>query len=89
MKSHAENIAIDTIISQVNVLWENSEFYKEIHGEERYKTMIINLLNQLPGIPNLAMMDSLTQESSTARGSWRGVELTIPGDDKISISDDL
>ena len=46
MKSHAENIAIDTIISQVNVLWENSELYKEIHGEERYKTKIVNLLKQ-------------------------------------------
>ncbi len=85
MKSHAEKIAIDTIISQVNLLQENSEFYKEIHGEERYKTMIINLLNQLPGIPNPARTDSLTQVSLTAHGSQREMELTIPGDVKISI----
>ena len=51
MKSHAEKIAVDMIISQVNVLHENIEFYKEIHqGEVKYKLMIANLLNQLPGV---------------------------------------
>jgi hypothetical protein len=67
MQLHAEKIAVDTIISQVNILRENAKFYKEFNGKERYKSMIVNLLNQLPGVPKLAKMESSTQESSTPR----------------------
>jgi hypothetical protein len=88
MKSHAEKIAVDTIISQVNVLWENAEFYKDIHGEEKYKAMIVNLLNQLPGVPNPARMESSTQGSSTPH-SRKGMEvMTFPDDDEHSLLDD-
>jgi hypothetical protein len=76
MQSHAEKIAVDTIISHVNVLRENAEFYKEFHGEERYKSMIVYLLNQLPGVPKPAETDSSTQESSTPR-SRKGMEVDL------------
>jgi hypothetical protein len=33
MRSHAEKLAVDNIISQVNVLWKNAELYKEMHGD--------------------------------------------------------
>jgi hypothetical protein len=45
MKSHSEKIAVDTIIVQVNLLRENHAFYQEVHGEERYRAMVVNLLN--------------------------------------------
>ncbi len=35
MKSHAAKVAVDTIILQVNVMRENAEFYKKIHGEHK------------------------------------------------------
>jgi hypothetical protein len=76
MQSHAKKIAVDTIISQVNVLQENTEFYMEFHGKERYKLMIVNLLNQLPGVPKPAETESSTQESSTPR-SCKGMEVDL------------
>jgi hypothetical protein len=76
MQLHAEKIAVDAIISQVNVLWENAEFYKEFHGKERYKLMILNLLNQLPGVPKPAETKSSTQESSTPH-SCKGMEVDL------------
>ncbi len=57
----------------MNVLRENTKFYKEFHGKERYKSMIVNLLNQLSGVPKPAKMVSSTQESSTPR-SCKGME---------------
>ena len=83
MKSHAEKIAVDAIVSQVNLLRENQAFYEEIHGENQYRMMIVNLLNKLPGIPTPAIPESVSQEDESsarsARGSSRnGMEVTIP-----------
>jgi hypothetical protein len=77
MQLHVEKIAVDSIISQVNVLRENAEFYKEFHGEERYKSMIVNLLNQLPGVPKTAGTISSGQSSTSA--SCRGMEVDLMG----------
>jgi hypothetical protein len=81
MQSHAEKIAVDSIMSQVNVLRENAEFYKEFHGEERYKLMIVNLLNQLPGVPKTAGTVSSRQLSTPASRGGMEVGLTGNGDD--------
>ncbi len=86
MQLHAKKIAVDIIISQVNVLWENAKFYKEFHGKERYKLMIVNLLNQLPGVPKPAETESSTQESSTPRSpNGMEVDLTDFADEDIRL----
>jgi len=99
MKSHAEKIAVDTIVSQVNLLRENQAFYQEVHGEEQYKKMIVNLLNKLPGVPATEVPGSVCQDdgqssarrdrgtSRTGSSSRKGMEVTIPGEDDISLSD--
>jgi len=94
MKSHAEKIAVDAIVSQVNLLRENKAFYEEIHGENQYKMMIVNLLNKLPGIPAPAIPESVSQEGeslahSAPGSSWKGMEVTIlDKDDNLSMSDE-
>jgi hypothetical protein len=75
MQLHVEKIAVDSIISQVNILRENTEFYKEFHGEERYKLTIVNLLNQLPGVPKTAGTVSSVQLSTPV--SCRGMEVDL------------
>jgi hypothetical protein len=87
MQSHAEKIAVDSIISQVNVLRENVEFYNEFHGEERYKSMIVNLLNQLPGVPKTAGTVSSGQSSTPA--SRRGIEVNLTGNGNNKNHSDL
>ena len=93
MKSHSEKIAVDSIVAQVNLLRENQAFYQEVHGEEKYREMIVNLLNKLPGVPAPEATESVSQEgvssSCHAPGSSRkGMEVTILGEDNFSLSDD-
>ncbi len=83
----ARRLAVDTIISQVNVMRENAEFYKKIHGEHKYKLMIVNLLNQLPGVPMSAGTESLTEQSSTPTGR-RGMEVDVTTDLGDLLEDD-
>ena len=78
MQLHAEKLKVDNITSQVNILWENVELYKEIHGEDRFKSMIVNLLNQLPGVPNNAGTVSSRQTSTPA--SCQVMEVDLAGD---------
>ena len=90
MRSHAEKLAVDNIniISQVNVLWENVELYKKMHGEDRFKLMIVNLLNQLPGVLKNAGTVSSGQLSTPA--SRRGMEADLTRDgNKDNLSDHL
>ena len=91
MRSHSKKIAINTIIAHVNLLRENQAFYQEVHGEEKYRAMIVNRLNKLPGIPAPAVPESVSQEGESlvrrAPGSSRkGMEVTIPGEDNFSLS---
>ena len=72
----------------MNLLRENKAFYEEIHGEKQYRTMIVNLLNKLPGIPAPAIPESVSQEGESsarsAHGSSRnGMEVTIPDKENI------
>ncbi len=87
MKSHAAKVAVDTIISQVNVMRENAEFYKKIHGEHKYKSIIVNLLNQLPGVPRSEGTDFSTEQSSTPTGR-RGMEVELTTDLGDPLEDD-
>ncbi len=87
MKSHAAKVAVYTIILQVNVMRENAEFYKKIHGEHKYKAMIVNLLKQLPGVPRSAGTESLTEQSSTPTGR-RGMEVDLTTDLGDPLEDD-
>ena len=62
------------------------ELYKEMNGEDRFKSMIVNLLNQLPGVPKNAGTVSSGQLSTPA--SRRGMEVNLTGDgneDDLSI----
>ncbi len=84
MKSHSEKIAVDSIVAQVNLLCEN---------QEKYREMIVNLLNKLPGVPAPEATESVSQEgvSSSCRvpgSSRKGMEVTILGKDNFSLSDD-
>jgi len=84
MKSHSEKIAVDSIVAQVNLLCEN---------QEKYREMIVNLLNKLPGVPAPEATESVSQEgvSSSCRApgsSRKGMEVTILGEDNFSLSDD-
>ncbi len=93
MKSHSEKIAVDTTVTQVNLLRENQAFYQEVHREEKYRGMIVNLLNKLPGVPAPEVPESVSQEGASlacrAPGSSRqGMEVTILGEDNFSLSDD-
>ena len=58
--------------------WENAELYKEIHSEDRFKPMILKLLNQLPRVPNNAGTVSSGQTSTSV--SCRGMEVDLTGD---------
>jgi hypothetical protein len=49
MCSSAKKIAVELIIDQINVTWENKEFYKSIYGNEKYKSFIASLVCQLLG----------------------------------------
>jgi hypothetical protein len=71
MQLHMEKIAVDSIFSQINVLRENAEFYKQFHGEERYESMIVNLLNQLPGVPKAGTVSSGQSSTLQVAGVWR------------------
>jgi hypothetical protein len=64
MKSYASKTAMDMIVTQVNLMRENAEIFKSVHGESKYNTMISNLLCQLPGV-NRSVGRSAGTESST------------------------
>jgi hypothetical protein len=66
MRSHSKKIAINTIIAHVSLLRENQAFYQEVHGEEKYRAMIVNRLNKLPGIPAPAVPESVSQEGESS-----------------------
>ena len=90
MQLHVEKLKVDNIIAQVNVPRENTELYKEIHGENRFKSMNLNLLNQLPGVPNSAGTVSSGQNSTLASCRGMEVDLTRDGDEEdleVSLSD--
>jgi hypothetical protein len=90
MQLHVEKLKVDNIIAQVNVPRENTELYKEIHGENRFKSMNLNLLNQLPGVPNSAGTVSSGQTSTLASCRGMEVDLTRDGDEEdleVSLSD--
>jgi hypothetical protein len=70
--SHSNCKAVELVI----LIEAGTQFYKEFHGEERYKSMIVNLLNQLPGVPKPAETESSTQRSSTPR-SPKGMEVDL------------
>ncbi|MFM8621860.1 MAG: hypothetical protein ACKOB3_00530 [Holophagaceae bacterium] len=83
MKSYASKTATDMIVTQVNLMRENAEIFKSIHGESEYNSMIVNLLCQLPGVNRSAgtnrtvETESSTQQASTPTGCCRGMEVDI------------
>ena len=93
MKSYASKTAMDMIVTQVNLMRENAEIFKSIHGESEYNTMISNLLCQLPGVnrstgTNMTVeTESSTQQSSTPTGR-RGMEVDITMGMATELDDD-
>ena len=47
MQAQAEKIAIDTIQTKIQLLHENSDVYRSIHGEQQYNKMIVVLINKM------------------------------------------
>jgi hypothetical protein len=47
MQAQAEKIAIDTIQTKIQLLRENADVYRSIHGEQRYNEMIVALINKM------------------------------------------
>ena len=46
MQLQAEKIAVESIILQVNVMKENADLFKSMHGVDKYKSMIVNLFSK-------------------------------------------
>ena len=47
MQAQAEKIAIDTIQTKIQLLRENADVYRSIHGEQQYNEMIVALINKM------------------------------------------
>ena len=47
MQAQAEKIAIDTIQTKTQLLRENMDVYRSIHGEQQYNEMIVALINKM------------------------------------------
>ena len=50
MKAQAEKIAIDTIQTKIQLLRENADVYRSVHGEQRYNKMLVALINKMTGM---------------------------------------
>ena len=49
MQAQAEKIAIDTIQTKIQLLRENADVYRSVHGEQRYNEMLVALINKMTG----------------------------------------
>jgi hypothetical protein len=49
MKAQAEKIAIDTIQTKIQLLRENANVYRSVHGEQCYNKMLVALINKMTG----------------------------------------
>lgn len=47
MQAQAEKLAIDTIQTKIQLLRENADVYRSIHGEQKYNEMIVALINKM------------------------------------------
>jgi hypothetical protein len=50
MKAQAEKIAIDTIQTKIQLLRENADVYRSVHGEQRNNKMLVALINKMTGM---------------------------------------
>jgi hypothetical protein len=64
------------IVTQINMMHENADILKSIHGEMEYNKRIADLINQLPGVKRSGGSESWTQELSTPMGC-RGMEVNL------------
>ena len=49
MQAQAEKIAINTIQTKIQLLHENADVYRSVHGEQRYNKMLVALINKMTG----------------------------------------
>jgi hypothetical protein len=47
MKARAEQIAIQTIQTKIQLLRENADVYVAIHGQQKYNKMLVGLINRM------------------------------------------
>ena len=53
MRFQADKIAMNTIITQIKVMHENTDVYKATMGEAKYNKQLVALINKMPGMtPN-------------------------------------
>ncbi len=61
MQAQAKKITIDTIQMKVQLLWENADVHKSIHGDDCYNQMLVGLINQMmTGLANNEMVTPMS-----------------------------
>ncbi len=50
MQFQADEIATNTIVTQIKVLCENADVFKATMGEAKYNEQLVALINKMPGI---------------------------------------
>ena len=60
MRSQVEKNIVDSIVSQINVMRDNADIYKAVFGEEKYREKIAQLMNKLPGLGEINVLEKET-----------------------------
>ena len=60
MRSQVEKNIVDSIVSQINVMRDNADIYKAVFGEEKYREKITQLMNKLPGLGEVNVLEKET-----------------------------
>lgn len=63
MRSQVEKNNVDSIIAQINVMRDNEQVYKAVHGELKYQENIVKLMDKLPGMGGNAEVEIVNVSS--------------------------
>jgi hypothetical protein len=72
MRSHVEKQNLESIVMQINVVHENEQMYKLIHGEVKYQQMIVNLMNKMPGLGMVNEMETVDAGTGSVNTTFDG-----------------
>jgi hypothetical protein len=63
MQFQADEIATNTIVTQIKVLCENADVYKATMGEAKYNEQLVALINKMPGMTPTTPTTSTTVDA--------------------------